>query len=975
MTRARNKDELLEAIVAQFTQNLRQGRRPSIAAYQKKYPDFHDEIEELLSSVAMIEELKHSPPSQGTRRIRQHMQQLNGLERIGDYDIVRELGRGGMGVVFQAVHRSLGRRVAVKVIPAAALDNESYIARFRREARAAAKLHHTNIVSVFGVGQDQGLHYYVMEFVDGQNLADVLAGLRTSPDGDTSTSIADPTHAQNETRMDVLSSRDADIRSEIKTGKILPTSNGETQAPFRDGPPESEFEICVETGGTGKRNGEHTSFQPKHRFRWAAKVGAQIADALSYAHGQGVLHRDVKPSNMMLDGEGRVWITDFGLVKDATHQALTQTGEIVGTPQYMAPEAFEGNYDHRSETYCLGLTLYELVTLEPAFDQATTQGLIRSILTTSPAPPRKKNPAIPADLDTIICKAIEREPGRRYQTAREFRDDLRAFLDDRPISARKPGSLEQAVRWSRRNPLSAALAGLSVVLLFVATVASTAGYLATNRALRESRQFASDLKDKQGELEKAYLTAERERKAAVESAKVAREQSSRAQQEFDRAEANVQLMLQALDKTFSYVVSPGESRPGLKIDAFHDLAGLEQVISDEDAAFLSEMLDYYERFAARNENDETLMLESAKAYRRVANICQLIGDSEQSLSAFRKAVRIYRDQLSRHPDSITLAAKLVRTNNEFALACRRSRLTKEMRRAIQESEETLSNHPHRNSAELRLEYARTLNLWGGITAISTVSGTSNPARIRFSRGMGMWNRDSLPNEVARRRNQLVQPMKVNNSEAIEIIEQLLGSDPDNTELKIERAKSYCFRAAFLFAEERDKSMGLLMQGIDQFEELKREHPNNADVTYSLAMAYAMPPVDAMDKGRIWLARAARLIDELADNNPGFLEYRFLQVMITCKSVDQMIVDQRYQDAERLLDKTVDEVREYAQAAGRTQAYPRMNLMLAGMYELLAGELRQQDRRRDAWSVSAKAKKLRPTRPANREQPVRNSRGN
>jgi WD40 repeat protein len=211
-----------------------------------------------------------------------------------------------------------------------------------------------------------------------------------------------------------------------------------------------------------------------------ARLGLQVAEALEYAHGQGVVHRDIKPSNLLLDTAGTLWVTDFGLAKASaaageTGENLTHTGDILGTLRYMPPEAFEGKSDVRGDVYSLGLTLYELIAARPAFADVDRNKLIKHIATMEPARLDQLCPAAPRDLVTVIHKAVEREPVRRYQKAEELAEDLRRFLDDRPVRARRISNFERLVRWARRNrEVAAALAMIGVILLVVAVVAAVA---------------------------------------------------------------------------------------------------------------------------------------------------------------------------------------------------------------------------------------------------------------------------------------------------------------------------------------------------------------------------------------------------------------------------------------------------------------------------------------------------------------------
>ena len=211
-------------------------------------------------------------------------------------------------------------------------------------------------------------------------------------------------------------------------------------------------------------------------YRSVARIGVQVADALAYAHEQGVLHRDIKPSNLLLDIAGRVWVTDFGLAKVEGSEGPTRTGDIVGTVRYMPPERFDGWSDHRGDVYSLGATLYELLTLHPLFGTTRQSELIEKVLRDSPEPPRKLDPKIPRDLETIVLKAIAKEPGDRYVRAQALGQDLERFLEDRTILARRSTTTEQCWRWCRRNPWLAAAnitaAALTTVLAIGSTIAA-----------------------------------------------------------------------------------------------------------------------------------------------------------------------------------------------------------------------------------------------------------------------------------------------------------------------------------------------------------------------------------------------------------------------------------------------------------------------------------------------------------------------
>jgi serine/threonine protein kinase/Flp pilus assembly protein TadD len=379
---------------------------------------------------------------------------------LGDFRLLRVVGRGGMGIVYEAEQVSLGRRVALKVLPfAAALDGRQ-LQRFKNEAHAAAQLHHSNIVPVYAVGCEHGMHFYAMQFIDGQTLARVIADLRRQAGRDP----ADPAASTG---------TDAAVADELASGRWAPPgAAAETRAAASVTPPG---------GGPG------FLFGPAY-FRTVAQLGIQAAEALEHAHGLGVVHRDVKPANLMVDGRGHLWVTDFGLAQVQSDTRLTMTGDVLGTLRYMSPEQALGRrevIDHRTDLYALGATLYELLTLEPACDGTDRQELLRQIASEEPRPPRRLNKAVPAELETVVLKALEKGPAERYASAQDLADDLRRFLEDRPIRARRPSLPQRARKWARRH--RPVVWSAAAVLALTATVlAGSIGWAMRDRGARRA---------------------------------------------------------------------------------------------------------------------------------------------------------------------------------------------------------------------------------------------------------------------------------------------------------------------------------------------------------------------------------------------------------------------------------------------------------------------------------------------------------
>ncbi|MEM7306492.1 MAG: bifunctional serine/threonine-protein kinase/formylglycine-generating enzyme family protein [Planctomycetota bacterium] len=337
----------------------------------------------------------------------------SGKHVLGGFEILRELGRGAMGVVYLARQPSLNRAVALKVFVAGLGTTEREIERFHREARAASRLRHPGIVQVLVDGTSGNTHWFAMEHVEGHDL-----------------------------------DRELELQRAGSTDAFLP-------AP-------------------GER--DHASS--------VAQMCADIADALHYAHGQGLVHRDVKPSNLLLDADGRVQVADFGIVRDEAEGSLTRTGELAGTPYYMSPEQArlrDAAIDHRTDVYSLGVVLYELATHRRPFTARSSADLFTKIRDVQPRAPRAHNPRVPRDLETICLTAMAKDPGERYASAGEMAEDLRRFVAREPIVARPPSLAVRALRWGMRRRYWVAGAVLLVGGIVV-------GSSATRRATKAAGQ-------------------------------------------------------------------------------------------------------------------------------------------------------------------------------------------------------------------------------------------------------------------------------------------------------------------------------------------------------------------------------------------------------------------------------------------------------------------------------------------------------
>jgi serine/threonine protein kinase len=457
-------------------------------------------------------------------------------QTIGDFRLVREIGRGGMGVVFEAEQLSLRRQVALKILPFTAGCDTKQISRFKNEARAAAQIKHPNIVPVFAVGEENGVHYYAMQLVEGRSLTTVLAELQ------------------------------------------------QTAAPN-----------SVDTG-------EHV--------RKVARLGIQVAEALDAAHDYGIIHRDVKPSNLLVDEQQKLWVTDFGLARCREQGGLTQTGDVLGTMRYMSPEQALGHgtlIDHRTDVYSLGVTLYELATLHHPAGDATDVQLLMDRRRYASKPLRHWNPHIPVDFQTIILKSIAEFPHERYATAQKFADDLNRFLEGRPILASPPSVVSRAGKWAQRHRGVMVAAAAMLVIALVG-------------------QFANTLLlvKQKGETEHALAIAEENLQQA-------------------------HTVLKRFGTRYSEQLAA--------------IPGAEGVRSQ----MLEDSLKFYEQLEAQTANDPALAINQAIAYNRMGTLSEKLGNTKVALAKHEAARKIWQARFNGEPSNAEYARNLALCDNNIGL--------------------------------------------------------------------------------------------------------------------------------------------------------------------------------------------------------------------------------------------------------------------------------------------------------------------
>ena len=449
-----DQDAEFVSIVEEITARLLAGEQISPQALADDYPQYAAELANMMATMSALADWGDSVGPAGSAVPQDSIADtvVEHHRPLGDFRLIREIARGGMGIVYEAEQLSLARRVALKVLPLAAMLDEKRRKRFQNEARAAAMLRHPHIVGVHSVGCEQGVHFYAMDFIDGQSLAETIHRLRE---------------------------RD----SSADDGSQQPRNASDTEA--------------IAALST-ERSADRRSF-----CRSVARLGIQAAEALHFAHQEGVIHRDIKPSNLLLDNHGKLHVTDFGLAMSLSGDGLTMTGDLLGTFRYMSPEQAAGkptSVDHRTDVYSLGATLYELLALRPAFEGTDRQLLLRHIDEREPPALRTIDAAIPKDIETIVIKAMAKNQHERYASAADLAADLQRFLDLKPIEARRSTRIQKLSRWAKRNPALSITACLAVLLLLVLAIGGPIFAIRYAQVARDERDLRASETELSNEL-------------------------------------------------------------------------------------------------------------------------------------------------------------------------------------------------------------------------------------------------------------------------------------------------------------------------------------------------------------------------------------------------------------------------------------------------------------------------------------------
>ncbi len=813
--------------------------------------------------------------------------------RLGEFRLIRRLGVGGMGVVYRATEESLGREVALKVVRPDHLYFPQARERFVREVRSIAKLQHPGIVPVYSVGEESGIPYFAMELVHGLSLADALTALARH--------------------------RPVELDG-VRLASVLSLADHETHA---------EAEWFADDW-----------------IRTCFRLVLQIAEALEHAHQRQIIHRDIKPSNLMLTPDGRVRLLDFGLASSSGAPRITKTGALVGSLPYMAPETLEGDRDsadQRTDIYGLGVTLYEMLTLRLPYQDQDWDSTRRKILGGESLAPRKLNPKVGWEAETVCLTAMERDPSRRYQSATDLAQDLRNVLERRPIQARRVGMSLRTRRWIQRHPTASVATALAFLLVVVGPLVFAWQATRNLRRVEHQKELADAAREDAEHQQSLAMAAETAAVWAQQAAELAKEEAERArgeaEQKRDEAHANLQTALAAVDQFLKRV-----GKEQLK-----DIPLMEGLRRE----LLEDALSFYQQFYERNADDPQITTMTVEALKQVSLIHRLLGDPVSGAETEKQRIRVLQNSLDQYPGDPTIRLELANAFNtlaghdEFAgnvaVALEGFAKSAEVLRGLIED----SDHDeYRYQLAIALQNLGDLHIgtgdtWSGLDELTEGRQlledllerrpTNEPYRealggILYSTGSTL--------DVLGQQDESFQAFL----ESLENYESLLEDDPTDAERRRNVAHGRGRIGRLLWGRgETEEGIDYLWQAIDEQKLLVEEFPTATPYRWDLGMALmnlgaSLSEDEQYEEAEEILEEARAIQEQLVDDFPEVDNYQH-ELSGTLNNLGRVVI---FQDrVDEGLEMVLEAIDLQEAALEVRPQHPRYQIFLRNQYNLLA----------------------------------------